>query len=209
MKSCILKPETQIAEKQKKKDNVSRTVESEFEIEEKKAKHTEGHLPRKDLFRMLRAELSRAKTAEDIAGLAFQYQEAIESYLVNVCTGFSFKNKAVNTDALAWLPDDAPAFSPIQIYGDGNCLPRCASVFAYGTQEHFDEMRIRIALELASHPEAYLDNNFLRAGHLVADDLPKQYAMYSDQYTVNDSQQLRLGRFTSRRLKTLHTRDLT
>ena len=44
-------------------------------------------------------------------------------------------------------------------------------------------MRIRIALELASHPEAYLDNNFLRAGHPVANDLPKKYAMYSDQYT--------------------------
>ena len=43
-------------------------------------------------------------------------------------------------------------------------------------------MRIRIALELAIHMDMYLDNNFLQLGHHVGDDLPKQYAMYSEQY---------------------------
>ena len=49
---------------------------------------------------------------------------------------------------------------------------------AYGTQDHYDEMRIRIALELAIHMDMYLDNDFLHVG----DDLPKQYAIYSEQY---------------------------
>ena len=53
---------------------------------------------------------------------------------------------------------------------------------ANGTQDHYDEMRIRIALELAIHMDMYLDNDFLQLDHHVSNDLPKQYAMYSEQY---------------------------
>ena len=52
----------------------------------------------------------------------------------------------------------------------------------YGTQDHYDKMRIRITLELANHIDIYLDNDFLQLGHHVGDHLPKQYAMYSEQY---------------------------
>ena len=148
--------------------------------EETKASEPQELLSKEDLFRILRLELSGAKTIDDITGIAVGYQAAIESYPVTVRSNIA--NVTVDTDAAFWLPDDAPPFLPVRIYGDGNCLPRCASLMAYGTQDHYDEMRIRITLELAIHMDMYLDNDFLQLGHHVGDDLPKQYAMYSEQY---------------------------
>ena len=82
-----------------------------------------------------------------------------------------------------WLPDDAPSLSPIQIFADGNCLPRCASVLAYEHENCHDEMRIRIVLELAGNLELYLNNDILQRGFSPSpDNLPKQYAMYSEHY---------------------------
>ena len=153
---------------------------TEEEREKTKASKPPKLLSKEDLFRIIRLELSGAKTTDDITGIAARYQAAIKSYPVTVHS--NIENVTVDTDAAFWLPDDAPPFLLVRIYGDGNCLPRCASLMAYGTQDHYDEMRIRIALELAIHMDMYLDNDFLQLGHHVGDDLPKQYAMCLEQY---------------------------
>ena len=153
---------------------------SEEEREETKASKPQELLSKEDLFRILRLELSGATTIDDITGIAVGCQAAIESYPVTVRS--NIENVTVDSDTAFWLPDDASSFLPVSIYRDGNWLPRCASQMAYGTQDQYDEMRIQIALELAVHMNMYLDNNFLQLGHHVGDDLPKQYAMYSEQY---------------------------
>ena len=154
---------------------------TEEEREETKACKPQELLSKEDLFRILRLELSGAKTIDDNTGIDVGYQAAIESYPVTVHS--NIENITVDTDAASWLPDDAPPFLLVRIYnGDGNCLPRCASLMAYGMQDHHDKMWIRIALELAIHMDMYLDNDLLQLGHHVSDDLPKQYAMYSEQY---------------------------
>jgi len=52
-----------------------------------------------------------------------------------------------------------------QIYGDGNCLPRCGSAFLFnGDQSHHQEIRIRIALELIKHQDHYLCNSYISKG---------------------------------------------
>ena len=147
---------------------------TEEEREETKASKPQELLSKEDLFQILWLELLGAKTIDDITGIAVGYQAAIESYPVTVHSNIV----TVDTDAAFWLPDDAHPFLLVRIYGDGNCLPRCASLMAYGTQDHYHEMWIRIALELAIHMDMYLDKDFLQLGHHVGDDLPKQYAMY-------------------------------
>ena len=124
--------------------------------------------------------MSGAKTIDDITGIAARYHAAIDSYPVTVRS--NIENVTVDTDAASLLPDDAPPFLPVRIYGDGNCLPRCAALMVYETQDHNDEMWILITLELAIHMDMYQDNDFLQLDHHVSDDLPKQYAMYSEQY---------------------------
>ncbi len=53
---------------------------------------------------------------------------------------------------------------PCIIDGDGNCLPRAGSVLAYGSQEHHEEMRLRIVDELVLHQQMYLSDEFLQRG---------------------------------------------
>ena len=42
--------------------------------------------------------------------------------------------------------DPATRF-PVIVLGDGNCLPRAGSVIAFGDEDHFTEMRVRIVIE--------------------------------------------------------------
>ncbi|OWF48333.1 vertnin-like [Mizuhopecten yessoensis] len=70
---------------------------------------------------------------------------------------------------------------PVTVKGDGNCLPRCGSLVAFGNEEH-PEIRARIVMELALTETTYLDNNYLRQGTNLKEHLPELYAMYSDLY---------------------------
>ena len=60
--------------------------------------------------------------------------------------------------AASICPDDFPgchSLSPVQIYGDGNCLFRFASVLAIVKQDDHLEHRRRVALELSMHARFY------------------------------------------------------
>ena len=46
------------------------------------------------------------------------------------------------------LPEELHGRIPAIVYCDGNCLPRSGSVLAFGNENHFNEIRCRIALEL-------------------------------------------------------------
>ena len=73
---------------------------------------------------------------------------------------------------------------PAQIYGHGNCLPRCASVIAFGDQDHHEEMRFRVVRELVIHKAFYMeDTNLLAGKHLSGNHLVSQtFASVSDCY---------------------------
>ena len=53
---------------------------------------------------------------------------------------------------------------PLLIEADGNCLPRCRSIAAYGSQEYHHDIRIRIALELVRNHAMYLNDDHLAKG---------------------------------------------
>ena len=52
----------------------------------------------------------------------------------------------------------------LSVVADGNCLPRCASILLYNSQEKHVEMRVRIIVELVVHKDTYLDDSFLEKG---------------------------------------------
>jgi hypothetical protein len=74
---------------------------------------------------------------------------------------------------------------PVKIFGDGNCLARCASVLAYGSEEFHLELRLRIAMEMIQHKHLYLDGRYLARGAKVVGkfNLPQRYAQFSEIYT--------------------------
>ena len=49
---------------------------------------------------------------------------------------------------------------PITIYGDGNCLPRCGSLLAFGEETFHEEIRLRICVEMCT-TELYIQNDYL------------------------------------------------
>jgi hypothetical protein len=69
--------------------------------------------------------------------------------------------RTIDKLSLSLVPDDNDLqdLFPGLIYGDGNCLPRCGSLFAYGTEENHIEIRKRIVLHLVQHKEVYLNSS--------------------------------------------------
>jgi hypothetical protein len=72
--------------------------------------------------------------------------------------------RTIDKLSLSLVPgeNDLQDLFPCLIYGDGNCLPRCGSLFAYGTEEKHIEIRKRIVLHLVQHKEMYLNSNDAR-----------------------------------------------
>jgi len=46
-------------------------------------------------------------------------------------------------------------FTPLAVYGDGNCLFRAVSLGLYGTEERHVELRAKAAIEIATQQEWY------------------------------------------------------
>ena len=97
----------------------------------------------------------------------------------------------VDADVMKLIPNEMPDYDglPIFVTGDGNCLPRSASVIAYGNEEQHEEFRVRILTELITNEDLYLDDNFLSSGLDLKDrtrQLSKQFAMYSTRYVPGD-----------------------
>lgn len=74
--------------------------------------------------------------------------------------------------SLSLYPEDAPKdMVPVHIGSDGNCLPRCGSLFMFGTEDGHTEVRVRTQVELACNEDYYL-----------SDDLCNVYLQYCESY---------------------------
>lgn len=73
---------------------------------------------------------------------------------------------------------------PVKVYGDGNCLARTGSLFAFGCEENHEEIRARIVVESVNNCESYLNSKILSSGSNMTETqhLAKVYAQYSDYY---------------------------
>lgn len=70
-------------------------------------------------------------------------------------------------DAAVYIPEDQPEINdlfPCQVHSNGNCLPSCGSIFAYGHTDNTAELLVRIILELVLKEEKYLDDKSLCLG---------------------------------------------
>ena len=78
-------------------------------------------------------------------------------------------------EAAQLIPEELCHLVACDIYADGNCLPRCVSVLAFGCQTFHQEMRIHILKELVQHKELYLDNDYMCRGHHAIANLVTRY----------------------------------
>ena len=78
--------------------------------------------------------------------------------------------KSIDKASLDLMPDDiGHDLYPVQVTGDGNCLPRCGSIFGFGTEDHHMHIRLLIAEELREHRAFYIKKY-------------KSYAVYSEHF---------------------------
>ena len=54
-----------------------------------------------------------------------------------------------------YQPSVLECFTPISVQGDGNCFYRALSLAFWGTQEHHEQLRLRIAIEMMLHRDHY------------------------------------------------------
>ncbi|KAK7110403.1 hypothetical protein V1264_014286 [Littorina saxatilis] len=109
-------------------------------------------------FRDMLKSLGKVKDWTTLEALAEQHHGLMQPVMMQQLDTSDFQ---IDEPSLALFPADVPStssLSPIAIYGDGNCLPRCGSVLAWGTQERHLEMRARIALELIINKSHYLSD---------------------------------------------------
>ena len=95
---------------------------------------------------------------KDILALSKSYKTTLESHPTP--HGSSPKHFFKDEDSHDWLVSDTHPLTPINVYGDGNCLPRCASLLVYGQQNCHDERRIRIVTKFALNIDRYLDRAY-------------------------------------------------
>ena len=90
------------------------------------------------------------KDINRIAALMPPLPEVVERSVVNT-------RSYLDKNSIELKPHDVDEnLHPLSIYGDGNCLPRCGSILAYGTQDKHAEIPLRLLLELAQHRHYYL-----------------------------------------------------
>ena len=73
----------------------------------------------------------------------------------------------VDEDAMDMYPSDIASnqvMYPVKVFGDGNCLPYCGSIHAFGNDKHGIEIRVRIIVEAVTNKDVYLSHNYLDQG---------------------------------------------
>ena len=139
------------------------------------------HQPKPVCFDALSLQLNKACTYADLEVVCRQHSHLASQHPMGTAS-LSAADPVVTPDvnAASVFPKDSPRLTPLAIVGDGNGLPRCASVLVYGNQDHHAEMRARIILELVLAQECYLDESFLQMG-CQGSNVLATYSMFSGQ----------------------------
>ncbi|XP_070184371.1 uncharacterized protein [Littorina saxatilis] len=147
-----------------------RVVEEESDGVEDTSAGLEEHEDNKTFFRKLSTELTSCASFSEVQEKARFWQQHAEDIKI---PDSSNENPAlgcrIDSQAATLLPSDLQGRCfPLSVYGDGNCFFRALSLLLYGTQDHHQEMRVRVVMAMALNPKLFLDgNNWRREFHNV------------------------------------------
>ena len=141
--------------------------------------------------------IENAQNFQDLLAKCTVIETELESYPVKgndqisiLGGGFTADAISVNLLGISQVPCIEITSLPVSVSPDGNCLPRTGSVFVFGDETKFKEMRLRIVVEMCVRKALYLDNEYLCRGSNLdekeARRITTTYAMFSDQYVAGD-----------------------
>lgn len=142
-----------------------------------------GRRERKEFFNNLSQTLELAARSgySELKDSSRKSLQHVQDFTVTFNTELNANNFLHDREAADLYPHDGPNLVPVCIVGDGNCLPRSASLLAFGTEDWFGEMRARIVIELVLNEDFYLTDDNLSS---TTPGLSKFYAQYSDEYNL-------------------------
>lgn len=138
---------------------------------------------------MTKMQYAGLRGFEALQNLCILQEECIKEYQLPMTT--ENLSNIVDNVSLQLFPEKdqfCSGFQPVRVYGDGNCLPRTGSLYAFGDEHHHNEIRCRIVLEMCVNIKFYtLKEN-------------KVYAQYSQEYdpgkTMNNDEFIKVFKRT-------------
>lgn len=133
-------------------------------------------------------KLSKSRSFEHLktqaADMKFQELAPIETSVVDL-------KKTLDQPSLDMRPKDMNQdLFPVTVEADGNCLPRCGSLIAFGSEDYHSEIRLRIGVEMALHQDYYLKKENICAGFTNTNRRKTlsaiSFAEYSDMYVAGE-----------------------
>lgn len=148
---------------------------------------------RKEYFSLMLSSFSKCCTFGELKQ-CLTYFPDLESYEMPMFSPRRVVDVGVvDSFARTLVPDFAKPLIPVSTIGDGNCVPRALSLHVFGDQDHHEEVRCRIVVELVSNSLDYLsldaeDRNFI---HLLSN------SYCSDLRSTFESETLKMTRISS------------
>jgi hypothetical protein len=141
---------------------------------------------RKGYFNNIQKDMVSCKSFRDFKSHAKIWQEEIEEKFP---LPKKLKNGTIDIDnidpkAMELCPTEEKSIA-VSIIGDGNCGPRSGSKALFGRQDFHQEMRVRIALEMATFEEYYQSSVNLEKG-LPASEQRKDLAKFLSMFMEED-----------------------
>ncbi|XP_048243037.1 uncharacterized protein LOC125375972 [Haliotis rufescens] len=139
-------------------------------------------------FSQILSAMNKCSTFAKLASLCSQVEKNDTYHITSLNKVDILKSGlCVDMNVIDEMPSDFPGTDilyPVRVSADGNCLPHCGSVFAFGNENHVFEIRARIITEQVLNKNLYLSNDYMCQGITPPSSrsLPKQFAMYSDHF---------------------------
>ena len=147
---------------------------------------------REQIFQSILDQMARSRNYTELEGICRDSAALVteialppkEQHYLTTPPGVS-----VDSMSLQLLPHDAPPLHfPVNIIGDGNCLPRTVSMLTFGLEERHIEMRVHLVMDMSMHFHLYLNHNFLSKGTSDAgQDSLEKLQLYSEEYSDHQS----------------------
>ena len=104
-----------------------------------------------------------------------------------------------------WPSDGPQGYQPVETNGDGNCFFHTISRIFHNTEDHHDEVRVRITFEGVMNKDSCLRHGVLVRGlRRPSENLPRQYTLYSGE--LEDG--LGLDNMHDENVETVYERDV-
>jgi hypothetical protein len=138
----------------------------------------------------LQSKLISAKTYKSMKKLCTGMNNTLQEMPLIEPVSLHDHHLHVDLKAQSDIPSDlCGRKEALSVVGDGNCLPRCGSIVAFGCEDKHLEIRTRMVVDMLVNEELYLEDKYLARGFTSKAPecgFASLFASFSDLYTMQE-----------------------